>query len=206
LVFIERGVPCRNQVWKHLIVDATSPALAHHTWQLRGRSGSEAKMCCHEESRMRFGIPYCGERRDSFVLSLRLLKVDDTGSVDANWTRCTGYREKHRSLWRTKTTRRCIHGPSASRTVSLPPGCVTISGFGDQGLNLANAQTGFEARIYVCLTAGNKASRWRAIIAAAASQESAARFVPIMLRGNACCFQCALDQVIEREGTWFLVL
>jgi len=155
---------------------------------------------------MKFGTPYCGERRDSFVLSLRLLKVNSAGSVDGSQTRRTGYNEQHNCLWRTKTTQDCIHGPSTNKVVTLPPGCVTISGFGDHGLNMSNAPEGFNARVYICLTAGVKASRWRAILAAASSQESATQFVPIMIRGVGCCFQCALNQVIEQEGTWFLVL
>lgn len=205
-IFIAKGVPCRNEVWKHLIVDASWPVLTQHKWQLQECSGTEVQLRCHERSRMRFGTPYCGERRDSFVLSLRLLKINSESQVEGEQTRRTGYNEKHAALWRTETTKTCLHGPLANRKLTLPPGCVTISSFGDRGLNLSNAPLGFEARIYVCLTAGNKASRWRAIIAAAISHEGADCFRPIMLRGSGCCFKCALDQTLDRDGVWFLVL
>lgn len=199
-------MPCRNEVRKHLIVDAASPVLAHHTWQLQDYSGSEVQLRCHEGSRMRFGTPYCGERRDSFVLSLRLIKINADGQTESEQTRRTGYSEKHRALWRTRTTKACLHGPSANKKHVLPPGCVTVSGFGDHGVNLSNAPFGLVAKVYICLTAGNKASRWRALIAAAATQEDADCFVPIMLRGSGCCFKCAVDQTLEREGVWYLIL
>ena len=187
-----------------MIIDASSPTRSHQTWHIQHHSGSEVRLLCH--SRMRFGKAFCGERGDAFVLSLRLHDTDATGAVIADSVRRSGYNELYNALWRSVRTSPCPHGSTASKTMTLPPGCVAFSGFGDHGISLQGAGPEFQARIHICLTAGNRAARWRALTAIAATQEAADKFVPVLLRAANCCLTCAVEQALVKEGVWFLVL
>jgi hypothetical protein len=187
-----------------MIVDGSSPTRNHQPWHVQRYPGSEARLLCH--SRMKFGKPFCGERGDAFVLSPRLYETDAAGAIIADSVRRSGYNEFYNALWRSVKTFPCLHGPAANKTMTLPPGCVTLSGFGEHDISVQGADPFFQARIHICLTAGNRAARWRALIAIAVHQEAADRFVPILLRGADCCFSCAVEQALKKEGVWFLVL
>jgi hypothetical protein len=180
-----------------MIVDASSPTQSRQNWHIECNPGSEARFLCH--SRMKFGKPFCGERGDTFVLSLRLYETDATGAVIADSVRRSGYNEFYNALWRSVKTFPCSHGSAANKTMTLPPGCVALSGFGEHGISLQGADPDFQARTHICLTAGNRAARWRALTAIAMNQEAADKFVPILLRGADCCFTCAVDQALKKR-------
>ena len=65
------------------------------------------------------------------------------------------------------------------------------------------------ARVLVCLTAKNPAARWRALLAIYHYMHTFPKLDSIkqvMLRGEPCCLQCAVDQTLVQSGHWLLVL
>ncbi|KAL9116338.1 MAG: hypothetical protein Q9187_007138 [Circinaria calcarea] len=187
-IVIKKGVPCRNGVWKHAVVDgAPSTHFRKTSWLLDKKFGEEATLHCATGDK--FGPPLCGERRDSFVVNLRL-NTQDEGSQQ---TRRTGYAELFSALWTVQKTDDCAHPQMKDERLTLAPGCATFSRCGDEGsLHLGE-------RVAICLTAHNKAARWKALIAIAKGRNwtkkyEDVRFQQVLLRGERCCFRCAINQ------------
>jgi hypothetical protein len=199
-VAIKKGVPCRNGVWKHRVVDGPR-TLQVGTNRLRdevvGVSGNGVSLSCAIS--VEYGTPLIGERGDSFVVSLRLqseyggLKTSDR----------TGYNELSAAIWTVLKTRPCPHGSRLGDKLVLDPGCTAVSGIATSS---DLAQYGSLA---IFLTAFNPAARWRALLCIAQhNSDEVYGFTPVMLRGQDCCFRCAVEQTERRAGagTWCVVL
>ncbi len=134
----------------------------------------------------------CGDREDTFVVvTIRLADQVDTHSL----VRRTGYQELYSPLCNVNKTRQCKHSSHKSDSVVLSPGCSTVIGFGDRSER--------DGKVTICLTAGDRAARWRVIIATAIEPLPN---VLVCLRGRDCCYACAIDQVAKEPGKWFSIL
>lgn len=195
-VSIRKGVPCRNKVWKHFVVDAPQSHFVYHHWESQATPGTEISLC--NKSPVQYSKPFCGERGDSFLVSLRLLhQLQDT---EKPMVRRTGYNELSYALWPSQPTKPCTHVSKDSNKIILPPSCVAVSGFGDHG------GVSLNTKVHICLTAGNKASRWRALLAIAACSDDKNSYMAVLLKGLDCCLRCAVDQALAVPGKCFLVL
>ena len=196
-VAIKPGTPHRNGVYKHIIIDGPDKGeLDASEWQVEHRAGDKAALEC--TNTVTLGRPLCGERRDSFIVSLRMA-LYDRGSTS---TRRAGYRELYHAIWTVQKTKSCQHPIRNKEKLTLTPGFATISGFGDKD------PWECDERIRICLTAHNETARWRALLAIAHTRQPVAAegLVQVMLRGNDCCFKCAIAQTSTRSGKWFIVL
>ncbi len=121
------------------------------------------------------------------------------GTVSTRWT---GYRELFGALWTVTRTTPCQHPQLKNSEATIPPGCTTVSGFGDDDHNLP------EEKLVICLTAHSQVARWRVLISLARirDQKGKNELLNVMLRGKDCCFKCAVDQCLIRSHQWFLVL
>jgi hypothetical protein len=210
---IRKGVPVRNGVWKHGIIDGpsqksdTCPSNEHSEWQLVNAAGETVALRCAEK--VQHERPLCGERGDQFVVSLRIglhvkaqnLSFHDKRSEQVYYRR-TGFRELHMALWRVQKAKPCTHMVKSDDQITLPPACATVSGFGD------NEKSDLDERIVICLTARQSPSRWRALLAIASTRDlqDASTWDQVLLRGEDTCFQCVVDQAAVQEGRWYIVL
>jgi hypothetical protein len=105
------------------------------------------------------GKPLCGERSDSFVVSLRVVRQADHLTVDE--VRRTGYRELAWALWMVTKTSPCQHSPRIPRELELPVGCAGVAGFWEWD------HADLDERVIIALTAHCPAARWRALVAVA---------------------------------------
>ena len=191
-VAIVKGVPCRNGVRKHTVIDGPDHGhLGGFSWEVVENSGEQARLRCMKT--IGYGRPYCGERRDTFLVSLRLT-ID---RENVQFSRRTGYAELFCALWAVEKTRACDHPSHNDSSITLPQRCMTVSGMGNE---IAARLT---QRVIICLTAHNTAARWRALIVMANTRYHSRRK---LLRWRDCCFQCAIDQTASEKGDWFLVL
>lgn len=210
-IVIKKGVPCRNSVWKHSIKDGPPGTWANEWHIVNSVEAKESLRCVDTVYRSK---PLCGDRHGSFLVTVRLStevppqpgqhkrtgwKEDTPREVES---RRTGYRELFAAIWGLQHTRSCQHQDAE---IMLPLSCVSVSGFGDLQMQaLKNT-----ARIFICLTAKNSAARWRALIAIHMNSHvfpNIDMIHQVMLRGEDCCFQCAVDQTLVQAGYWFLVL
>ncbi|KAL9118437.1 MAG: hypothetical protein Q9187_005019 [Circinaria calcarea] len=207
---IKKGVPCRNEVRKHSIIDGPIGVWGDE-WKIVHAAGTEESLRC--ANAVRYDRPFCGEQQGSFLVTLRFStetapntetrRIGLKGRVEGNLeTRRSGYRELFGALWGVQHTQSCHHNSSA---ITLPLSCVSVAGFGD--LDMSDLKE--SARIFVCLTAHNSCARWRALLAI----HTRASIFPtmkgidqILLRGEDCCFECAVNQAVVRTGYWFLIL
>ena len=188
-ISISKGVPVRNGVWKRQIVDGPSQFLSTQTsdWVLNAGPGGTGELRC--SNNVYFQPSLCGDREDTFVVTVRL--VDQVG--DHALVRRTGYRELNGALSLLNKSESCTHRSQKGDKIVLSPGCSTVEGFGDFSER--------DGKVTICLTAYDRAARWRAIIATACLEN-----VQVLLRGATCCFSCAVDQVARQPGKWFLIL
>lgn len=203
---VQKGVPCRNGVRKHAIFDGPDKGrLADFEWQRVDSGGDVASLRCADK--VAYGRPLYGERRDSFVVTLRF----DSESHSRTYTRRAGYYELFTALWTVCKTKPCEHAYGTKDALTLPPGCSTVCSFGDQD-GLVDDSTDLEfmdhERVVICLTAHSSAARWRALIAIAHSRvsgdlDSSRR---VLLRSSDCCFKCTVDQTSTSTEKWFVVL
>ena len=161
-------------------------------------SGDKIKLSCSRN--VIPGKSYCGERGDSFVISPRFLECPPAESPETTIARRTGFNEMLGALWMSIRTQQCSHVSNNKNPITLPPGCVALSGFGDHG------GLDMKAKVYVCMTARNKYARWRALLAISTMAIDRSKSIPVLLRDQDCCLQCALDQALTSPGMWFLVL
>lgn len=103
-----------------------------------------------------------------------------------------------RAVWRSTKSESCDHPANAEQKLRLPPGCVTMC-------NICSG--GYEdsyPKVTICLTANHAVGRWRALCQVALlcsdKSEEEAYGAHILLRGDDCCFSCAVDQVAARPG------
>lgn len=202
-VVIKRGVPCLNGVWKHAIVDGNTGGWRNE-WKVVHTAGAKESLHCTNAVYKR--PQFCGERYGRFLVNLRFgmepSLVNDTDGT--GWRgnfqgeteiRRSGYRELFAANWGVQRTKPCQH---ESLEVTLPLSCVSVSGFGDISM--------FEtARMVIFLTAHNPSARWCALLAIRMNR-SISTVDQVALRGEDCCFQCAINQTLVRTGRWFLVL
>ncbi|KAI4190440.1 MAG: hypothetical protein LQ346_004910, partial [Caloplaca aetnensis] len=89
-VYIKFGVPCRNGVYKHRIMDAPiSPFSAQKEATSSPVTGPGNSISLSAGNNPTFGSSYLGERGDTFIVSIRIaMQVNDHSIV-----RRTGYRE-----------------------------------------------------------------------------------------------------------------
>ena len=182
---------------------------------------------------MRIDHPYCGTYRDSFIVRLHLFEPEagDEKRAKPGTLRRTSYMELYESLWSTTITKPCSHplrhqdrfigtscGEETRRamTLVLPPECKVLAEFGDandQNEGDAPEYPSVTPKKYICLTAAypvdKNATRWRALVAIEAFRDQRlprGEYWPILLKGRGCCYKCAVEQLCQQRGNWFLVL
>ncbi|KAL2043941.1 hypothetical protein N7G274_003461 [Stereocaulon virgatum] len=84
---IQPGVPVRNGVRKHAILDGPATGLDSSRWNISNTSGQNISLSCFDN--VVFGNNEHGERRDAFVLNLRLVMLEHP-NANALLTRRTG--------------------------------------------------------------------------------------------------------------------
>lgn len=215
-VAIRKGVPCRDGVRKHTILDGPSAPMGY-AWKVEQTVGGEESLRC--ANTVYHDRPFCGDQRGCFLVTLRL-NANNPPGPDSEHRRYTGfsnmsqrevesrrcgYRELFASLWGVRRSQSCEHESSA---IKLPLSCASVSGFGDLQMSMSELKQ--TARIIVCLTAHNSSARWRALLAIHAN-----RFVfsppyeavdNVLLRGKDCCLQCAVNQALVQPSHWFVIL
>jgi hypothetical protein len=198
-VHIARGVPTRNGIRKHLVLDAPKP---RPTFKAITTLPSPVTAMSPRQQ-IRQAQTLFGERGDAFVTSVRLILQKSVGP-DYDDVLRTGYRELAYARWTATSTVSCAHVPKLSSQLLLAPQCVAVDGFWQWAMIKQHV------RIVVALTANSTAARWRALIAAA----HAWRYLEgndldldcVLLRNSACCVQCAVDQALLKVGRCLLVL
>ena len=201
-VSLGRGSPCRNGVWKTGIRDSPLGGYSFAGDPERAEScGQAASLRCAEN--VTLDTTYCGEGDDVFLVCARL-RIQ-RAIPGQNPVQRVGYKELQRHLWWAPLSKRCSHGSQVHKNMRLGVGCATIAGFG-------NYLYKTEERVLVCLTAHSVGARWLAIatipwlsiIGDDEVEDVGER--QILLRGNDCCFQCAIDQAAAQAGKWCIIL
>lgn len=168
-------------------------------WKQDCSSGQTAKLRCAVP--VTFGDPMIGERGDSLMVTLRLLHPRSGHTADSeSWhIRRTGFSQLWNLIFLVKRTTQCGHTTSPEE-IRLNPGQNTISGFGGFG---DEGKPDWANGPLICLTTGNRAARWRALISILEGQKSLHQ---CLLRGAGCCMSCAIMQAARQEGCFYLVL
>ena len=148
--------------------------------------------------------PYCGEGEEVFMVCARFRL--HRGVSGQPTTVQIGYKELQRSLWGARASKSCSPGSRSRDEVTLSLGCATISGFG-------RYLDETDERILITLTAGSIGARWLALttfrsccIRDEEEEDDDLGTRQILLRGNDCCLQCAIDQAAAQPGKWFIIL
>ena len=206
-VIVAKGIPHRNHVWKHFVADGPFASDPKETIHTQAEAGDKIKLSCL--SRVRQDKPFCGESGDTFIVSLRYLETyqeDDSNEIRTNICR-TGFNEMYHALQACTVTTPCDHIANPDAEITLPEGCRAVADV----VRIAEYTT--DANVYICLTARNKHARWRALVgiewtARQIGGDCQKTFLPVFLRGQDCCLQCALDQTLAYESleARFLVL
>lgn len=192
LIVIRKGVPCRNNVRKHAIFDSTdSVSFGPGGLRVENKAGEQATLCCMDA--IEFGSPLCGERKDSFIVSLRI--HDIRNGTQHTWR--TGYSDLYEALWAVQKTTSCQHPPLQNKRLTLDARSVTVSG------HVADGDLGMDDRLIICLTAYNTAARWRALCSAINYELTDRR---VLLRGSDCCFACTIAQTAVSTERWWIIL
>ena len=194
-VFIGRGTPCRNGVWKSFVWDMGAGEKLHtYGCQKVEGAGQQASLRCAEK--VSFANPFCGELTNSFVVFACITHHTRRGKRSSR----IGFRDLQESLWCTSLLKRCRHGIQKDSSVKLPMNCATFAGFEEHIVTLN------EGRL-ICLTAGSISARWLALASfygALACDET--RQFALLLRDENCCFQCAIDQLALEPKFAILIL
>ncbi|KAH7350712.1 hypothetical protein BKA65DRAFT_498851 [Rhexocercosporidium sp. MPI-PUGE-AT-0058] len=207
---VKKGVPTRNGVRKHRIVDGRREI--HEG--IRGNR-FEGQQIFNESIdvskctlRTKFLDAWCGELGDSFVVTLRILTLSPVPTERLDFVRETGYRELFLANWSVRPTRTCQHSVHEMSTLKLQAGCAARDFITDHELT-THLQ---KHRVVVVITANNPAARWQTLAAIArerqhAHYESYAYKRMILLRDSDCCYQCALDQCLQMDYQYhYLIL
>jgi hypothetical protein len=194
------GVPRRDEIRKRAIMDGPLQGIASGDWGIIERSGTVTTVRCHKE--LGYHNPLIGESFDAFLINLRIV----SGEGGNDLPRRTGHLELFHANWGLQKTQPCEHKQNKADKVTLPAGCATSSLFTDKPYS----QHGLTEQLLIYLTAGNQASRWRALLAIAHYHKHVATTVgqhrQVLLREEGCCFQCTIDQAFLQGGLWFIVL
>jgi hypothetical protein len=148
-----------------------------------------------------------GVRDDSFVVNLQITFSPNLGR-DKRGKYVSGFRLLSDTSWAIHKTEKCEHDSKSLLELVLSPDCVMVNRVEyDCGSNMMISIFD-SARIYIILSAENKAARWLALhdIHYIRMSEPRASNIGTVLRGANCCFQCAVDQTSQRARSWFLVL
>ena len=121
----------------------------------------------------------------------------------------TGYTQMYYMLWQTFSTEACGHeANTAAISTKLGPDAVSVLGWNIPGKDIDLAQVA--ERIIILLTRGDTGVRWSAIKQMIMSFRNPAMakwgIREILVRGETCCDQCALEQTAVRTGKWVLIL
>lgn len=140
-----------------------------------------------------------GEREDSFIVSLPLRAADDSGKAEG--IRRTGFNQLWTARFMTYRTQACRHPSQLGESLMLEPGWIAVTSIDNR------YQPSIEPLCYlrICLTADDKAARWRALIENIDRGRSHG-VQNVLIRGPDCCFRCAVTQASSREGIWYLIL
>ena len=199
-ITIHPGVPSRDGIRKHAIIDGPLQGVGSGDWGIIERSGMATTLRCHKK--IEFHNPLIGESSDAFFVNLRMVDNDDNRYL----TRRTGYLELFHSNWGLQKTEFCDHKPTGVEKLTLPLGCATASDFTDS----PESRHPLNEQLLVYLTAGNHVSRWRALLAISHYHRHVASawddHRQVLLRETGCCFQCTIDQAFLQGGRWFIVL
>lgn len=195
-LIIRKGTPYRNGMYKHTVADGWDKGRQEEfDWQRVNSAGDKIGLSCAND--VVLGRVIYGEHRDAFIVSLRMIYQDR----DVTCIRRVGYYELYSALWMVQKTTSCNHASQLQSEVVLPLGSLTISGFND--LELPD----YHERLKVCLTADQDIARWRVLLAIVSARRNAGQKDEyVMLRGNDCCLECALDQASLRSEPCILVL
>ncbi|KAI4168984.1 MAG: hypothetical protein LQ343_006015 [Gyalolechia ehrenbergii] len=200
-VTLGRGSPCRDGVWKSGIWDSAHGIFNFMTDPQRAElCGQAVSLRCAEKVNLE--TPYCGEGEDVFLVSARF-RTHPISQTQRSLQR-VGYKELQRYLWWAQISRPCHHGSRMSEDVKLAVGCVTIAGYG-------NYLEDTEERIVISLTAHTVGARWLALaslpwLSVSGDREEGPAVRQMLLRGDDCCLQCAIDQAASVAGKWFIIL
>ncbi|KAI1766178.1 hypothetical protein GGR53DRAFT_464580 [Hypoxylon sp. FL1150] len=196
------GTPCLVDVYKHRILEDGTGSPDESGGILSSGSGSQLSSACLNA--ISLDLPDIEEKDDSFVVSRGY--VDNHSSMVTEKYR-TGYSELYAAQWFSQNTTKCPHACNEQDTVSLPPGCIPIYGFGDF-LPLS-----LEGQVFIYQTAGNKHARWRALLAIANIKDPKGNngkdrtYHPVLLKTDETCLQCAVNEAVAYPMTpCFLVL
>jgi hypothetical protein len=160
-----------------------------------------ASLICAEP--LVFGTPKVGENGDSWMITLRLQlrNVDEFSSARKEaLTGRTGFKELWSSRFVACKTRACQHPWQLGDRIELEPGWRTFSGFGDR------SDPELPEKLRISLTAGDKVARWRALLNIFDMPVVDITMPHIMIRGDNCCFRCAVGQASSQSGEWYLIL
>lgn len=198
---IEKGVPSKGGIRKHKVIDG--PIGQFDTgWGFQEVFRSQASLLSPKDITQ--GRPLCGERADSFVVSLRVVRQAHQSTADStDEVRRTGYRELAWALWMVTKASACQHSPRIPKDLDLPVGCAGVAGFWEWDA------TDLDERAVIALTANCPAARWRALVAAARGRyrsSSSSLLKHVLLRGPDCCIECALNQALIKDGRVLLIL
>ena len=199
---IQAGVPIRKGVRKHCIVDGPRTGMDDSNWRPKQKAGQAISLSCFDD--VTYGKGLYGEETDAFVVNLRFVMPEYPKSM-AILTRRSGWRELNAALWNSEKTEPCDHKVEIGQEVTLPPGSIAVSAFGDAE-SASTPATPIKERIIICLTANSIAARWRALIAILSDRKKTDNEERILLRKPDCCLSCAIAQSAIRRGRCFLIL
>ncbi len=204
-ITITKGVPHRNGVYRRGIMDGPVGASTDmsQNWEPVERAGEWATLCCTDD--VEFGRPRCGEYKHLFMFTLPVQqRYPEIKSLEREDITHFGFRTMHRAVWRSVKSDPCDHPVDVNQKLRLPPGCMTMSNICSGGYEESYP------KVTICLTAHHPAGRWRALCQVALlcgdKNEKEAYKALILLRGDDCCFSCAVDQVAARPGRSFIIL
>lgn len=186
---IQPGVPVRNGVRKHAIIDGPATGIDGSRWAARHKGGESIALSCFDD--VEHGNSQHGERRDAFVLSLRL-PMPEVPNSQAIVIRRTRTRELNAALWTSETTEPCDHVVDVKEQVMLSRGCAAVSGFGENGMGVRLPLP--NEKILVCLQPRTLSFRWRALIAIKSERKDKKYSERILLHKSDYCPKCAIAQ------------
>jgi hypothetical protein len=198
---IEKGVPSRCGIRKRKVMDG--PRGQFDTgWGFEDVVRNQSSILSPKD--IALGKPLCGERADSFLVSLRVVRQADPSTVNSTAdVRRMGYRELAWALWMVTKTSPCQHSTRIPRDLELPVGCAGVAGFWEWD------PTDLDERVIIALTANCPAARWRALLSAAHGRYRASpnSFLKnVLLREPDCYVQCTLNQALMKGERSLLIL
>ncbi|KAL8770746.1 MAG: hypothetical protein Q9209_003613 [Squamulea sp. 1 TL-2023] len=201
-VYIRFGVPCRNGVFKHRILDAPLGPIS----ALLDEDDADQRIfppgnwiSLTASNNPTFGSFYCGERGDTFVVSIRItMQGNELASVHR-----TGYRELFAGAWFVIRTQSCDHPSLRQHDKHMVPDGAMASKICDDRIALGMGNT----KLIICLTAFNKVARWHALVTLAWYKiVRGMNQFRLLLRGKSTCFDCAVAQASLFAERCYVVL